>query len=193
MSYQGKAGSASCTTSRGYFKNNNAFYTTPQVGDQIFFWDDKKTRVCHTGLVIGLDSSYIYTAEGNTSSAKGVVPNGGCVRLKKYSRSYGRLAGFGRPKYSSVQNTGSGYTSLPVVQETIYKIPALSSFNARTITNPPGLGNKYFYDKTVNPWAGTEKAMPNDVAYAWGRFYEVSGERPKLDINKMAKYWFANT
>jgi surface antigen len=34
--------------------------------------------------------------------------------------------------------------------------------------------------------------MPNDMAYAWGRFYEISGERPKLDINKLSKDWFAN-
>lgn len=33
----------------------------------------------HTGLVVKVTKSTVYTIEGNTSSAKGVVPNGGSV------------------------------------------------------------------------------------------------------------------
>lgn len=41
----------------------------------------------------------MYTVEGNTSGASGVIANGGGVCTKKYSLSYARIAGYGRPKY----------------------------------------------------------------------------------------------
>ena len=35
-------------------------------------------------------------------------------------------------------------------------------------------------------------ALPNCVGYAWGRFYEVIGEKPKLSKNN-AEMWYGNT
>lgn len=82
-----------------YYKNNNRWYTkNPKIGDQIFFKNSSGT-VCHTGLVYKVDGSYVYTIEGNTSSNEGVVANGGGVFRKKYSLSYSRIAGYGRPPY----------------------------------------------------------------------------------------------
>lgn len=90
---------AGCKYSAKYFKNNKRWYTSsPQIGDQIFF---KKTdgTIYHTGLVYKVDANYVYTIEGNTSSASGVVENGGCVAKKKYKLGYSKIAGYGRPKY----------------------------------------------------------------------------------------------
>ena len=83
------------------YKAQGAWYTKdPKPGDQIFF-KNASGGICHTGLVYHVDSNYVYTVEGNTSSELGVVPNGGCVRTKAYSLDYSRIAGYGRPKYSS--------------------------------------------------------------------------------------------
>lgn len=88
------------------YKNKNAWYTSnPKVGDQIFFKNSSGT-ICHTGLVIQIDSKYIYTIEGNTSSDEGVIANGGGVYRKKYSKSYSRIAGYGRPKYDAEPTEG---------------------------------------------------------------------------------------
>lgn len=96
----GKSNSgAGCKYSRNYYKNNGRLYDTPQPGDQIFFYGSNLKDIAHTGLVINVDSNYVYTVEGNTSSASGVVANGGCVRAKKYKHNYNRLAGYGRPDY----------------------------------------------------------------------------------------------
>ena len=46
-----------------------------------------------------LDETYIYTIEGNTTGANGVIANGGGVCKKKYKRTHARLAGFGRPNW----------------------------------------------------------------------------------------------
>lgn len=95
-----KSCGAGCSWSMKYYKNIGCFYTSnPKVGDQIFFYNSSRNDIAHTGLVYKVDANYVYTVEGNTSSASGVVANGGAVEKKKYTLSYNRIAGYGRPKY----------------------------------------------------------------------------------------------
>lgn len=93
---------AGCTYSMRYYKEANAFYTSPQAGDQIFFTRDKGSTSYHTGLVVEVKGGRVYTIEGNTSSAAGVVENGGCVRDKSYPLGASYIAGYGRPNWSVV-------------------------------------------------------------------------------------------
>lgn len=99
----GKSNSgAGCKYSRQYYKNKKRLFDTPQPGDQIFFYPKDGiggTAIQHTGLVYAVDSGYVYTVEGNTSGANGVVANGGGVCKKKYKLTYNRIAGYGRPDY----------------------------------------------------------------------------------------------
>lgn len=81
-----------------YYKKKGQFYTKPQAGDQIFFQNSSGTRT-HTGLVYNVDSKYVYTIEGNTSSESGVIANGGCVRKKQYLLTSKSIYGYGRPAY----------------------------------------------------------------------------------------------
>lgn len=106
-----KSYGAGCGCSANYYKALGRFYkSNPEPGDQIFFLTGSG-KVGHTGLVIAVDSTKVYTIEGNTSSAAGVVDNGGCVREKSYSLTYSRIYGYGRPDYTgilgdvSVENT----------------------------------------------------------------------------------------
>ena len=93
------------------YKNKKAWYSTPKVGDQIFFKNSK--RICHTGLVYKVDSESVYTVEGNTSGASGVIANGGGVCKKSYLLTNSSIAGYGRPKYdvekTSVNTSGGKY------------------------------------------------------------------------------------
>ena len=85
--------------SADYYKSKGQFHTSkPQAGDQIFFKNSKGERT-HTGLVYQVDGTYVYTIEGNTSAASGVVANGGAVACKKYKLNYSLIYGYGRPKY----------------------------------------------------------------------------------------------
>ena len=100
--------SAYTPTSANMFKNiSSSNYIsasgTPRPGDVIFF-KDSTGLICHTGIVCKVTSSTVYTIEGNTSSASGVIANGGCVRQKSYSRSYSRIACYGRPKWEDVDS-----------------------------------------------------------------------------------------
>lgn len=93
---------AGCYYSANYYKKKGQFYkSNPRKGDQIFFKNSNGSE-SHTGIVTKVDSNYVYTIEGNTSSLPGVISNGGCVRAKKYLLSYGYISGYGRPKYDEV-------------------------------------------------------------------------------------------
>lgn len=100
-----KGAGAGCTSSAQYYKNKGQFYkSNPKPGDQIFFTMDGGKTSSHTGLVIAVDSNRVYTIEGNTSSAAGVVANGGCVREKSYLLTYANIYGYGRPDWTLVEN-----------------------------------------------------------------------------------------
>ena len=95
---------AGCTGSANYYKQAGRFFTSdPQPGDQIFFSNDGGRNMVHTGIVEKVENGRVYTIEGNTSSAAGVVPNGGAVRDKCYYLTNSRIAGYGRPDWSLVE------------------------------------------------------------------------------------------
>ena len=96
---------AGCKYSRDYFKSKGRLFDSPEPGDQIFFYSKDKSSISHTGLVYKVDSEKVYTVEGNTSGASGVIANGGGVFKKSYSLTYNRLAGFGRPIWGAESPT----------------------------------------------------------------------------------------
>ena len=97
---------AGCVSAIQYYKQAGRFHATnPVPGDQIFFCDTLKIAATHTGIVVDVDDTYVYTIEGNTSGAAGVVANGGGVFNKRYPLDYCRIYGYGRPKYEQVPAT----------------------------------------------------------------------------------------
>lgn len=92
---------AGCRYAMNYFKNKGQFHEEPQPGDMIFFYSSDKSSIAHTGLVYKVDNSKVYTVEGNTSGASGVIANGGGVCTKSYALSYNRIVGYGRPDYGT--------------------------------------------------------------------------------------------
>lgn len=100
---------AGCTQSAQYYKAQGRFYSSPKVGDQIFFtWGGGDVE--HTGLVYAVDATTVYTVEGNTSGKSGLVPNGGGVYKKQYARNNGIIYGYGRPDYALCDNGNGGGT-----------------------------------------------------------------------------------
>lgn len=95
---------AGCQSAYNYYKRKGQAHDGPPCeGDQIFFWNKKKTSRSHTGYVYAVDDTYVYTIEGNTSGAAGVVANGGAVCTKKYRLDYNRIAGYGRPDWTMAE------------------------------------------------------------------------------------------
>lgn len=94
---------AYCPYGVNWFKQQGLWYTSnPKRGDVIFFKDSQGVA-CHTGIVSSASSTTVVTIEGNTSSASGVIANGGAVAVKSYSINYSRILGYGRPPYSKYE------------------------------------------------------------------------------------------
>ena len=98
LTYQTRGGSALCSASAQYYKDNGAFFSYPQPGDQAFFYNSG--GINHTGIVETVNGSgQNWTSctciEGNTSDQ---------VARRTYSRGSSAVAGFGRPKWSVVTN-----------------------------------------------------------------------------------------
>ena len=92
LSYSRKELSYYTPTSSQYFKNAGRWVTeNPQPGDVVYFANSY--RIHHVGIVIKVDSTKIYTIEGNTSDA---------VLIRSYSKKDHSIAGYGRPDYSLV-------------------------------------------------------------------------------------------
>lgn len=54
-------------------------------------------------------------------------------------------------------------------------------------TEAPSTDNAYYYAK--NPFYQSGYGLPNCTCYAWGRFYEISGERPTLSTGNAENWW----
>lgn len=83
--------SAYTPTSADLYKKAKRFYQSPAVGDQIFFKNSE--RINHTGIVVNVTSTAVYTIEGNSSNK---------VQNCSYSLKDKSIAGYGRPNWSVV-------------------------------------------------------------------------------------------
>lgn len=90
--YTGK-GSAACATSANYYMSHNAWFDRPQVGDQVFF--NVSGGINHTGIVTDVGMGAIVTVEGNSSDM---------VARRTYDIKSPAIAGYGRPKWSVLEN-----------------------------------------------------------------------------------------
>jgi hypothetical protein len=105
---------AGCRYARSYFNSKGQLHTSPAPGDVIFFYSADKSQIQHQGLVYKVEAGKVYTVEGNTSGASGVISNGGGVCKKSYSLNHPRLAGFGRPNWGTAVNVSSNVSDEPL-------------------------------------------------------------------------------
>lgn len=84
-----KSAGAGCKFSADFFKNAGRWSSSPEIGDQIFYYDSKGV-INHTGLVYKVDSMKVYTVEGNSDDQ---------VKTHAYSLTNKKIAGYGRPRY----------------------------------------------------------------------------------------------
>lgn len=57
------------------------------------------------------------------------------------------------------------------------------------LTAPSG---EPYYTRELNAYSQTGYGMPNCVAYAYGRIYELNGEAPKINRGNAGEWWFIN-
>lgn len=97
LTYQPVGGfSALCSASANYYKANNAWFSTPAKGDQVFFYSGG--GINHTGIVVDATGGLVVCVEGNSSDA---------VRKNTYRLGDSYIAGFGRPNWSVFEDGGA--------------------------------------------------------------------------------------
>ena len=91
MLYQpDKSLGAACLYSARYFKEHDAYYSHPEVGDRIFYGEDADD---HTGIVVAVNATTIETVEGNVSDS---------VVHQVVKRTDPWIDGYGRPYWDVV-------------------------------------------------------------------------------------------
>ena len=98
---------AGCGTGWKWFKKRGLTSKNPQRGDIVFF---KPTIIgatsSHTGIVVDVSDTYVYTVEGNSGT------NTDGVYKHTYKKNYNKFLGFAHPKYLGDTYSGN-YPTLP--------------------------------------------------------------------------------
>ena len=90
----GNAG-AGCGAASNYYKQKGRWRSDPEKGNQIFFTDGRE--MTHTGLVEYVEGNKVHTIEGNCD---------GGVRRRTYDLNAARIAGYGHPDWTIVDEEG---------------------------------------------------------------------------------------
>lgn len=85
-------GSAACRYSAAFYAAHGALKDTPEMADQIFFYD-AQGEINHTGVVEAVGNGIVYTIEGNKSDR---------VQRCSYAIGASNIAGYGRPAWMYV-------------------------------------------------------------------------------------------
>ena len=106
LTYQPKGRfSALCSQSAQYYKNNGAYFFSPEVGDQVFF--NESGGINHTGIVTEVSGGLITTVEGNSSDM---------VARRKYATGSPYINGYGRPNWGVFAGESPSQPSAPKEQ-----------------------------------------------------------------------------
>lgn len=96
-----------CQSVTRHAKANGTWKKTPKKGALIIFRNG-----AHIGSVRTYDTKYVYTNEGNTSSAARVVANGGSCRNKKYKLTDSAIDGYVWIDYGAAAEQTSTATAI---------------------------------------------------------------------------------
>ncbi len=140
--------SGACETLRQAFIKNKKYYTkNPKAGDLIFFKGARHAGANHIALVIKVTKDRVYTIEGNTSTGKGVIDNGGGVVKKNYLLTNSNILGYGRPKYESETTASTSQptsTSVKSSTSVYYKKYTGKSTKVDEVLKVIGVPSKYY-------------------------------------------------
>ena len=189
--------SAACETMRSRFIKAGRYDKTPKVGSCIFFSGTRHAGANHIGIVWKVDGSRIYTIEGNTSGANGVVDNGGGVALKSYSKSYSRIMGYGHPNFDIGETTTSTTTNTTTSKpNTTTTKPAQKPSNKIEVDGEWGKATtraaQRVFSTTIDgivskQIAKYKKYMPNCLTSSWQ--FKSSGYHGGSQLIKAIQKW----
>lgn len=163
-----------CQSVTRHAKQKGTWHSTPKKGALIIFRNGS-----HIGSVNSYDTTYVYTNEGNTSSAPGVVANVGACRNKKYKLTDSAIDGYVWIDYGTTEDQKSTETAVQLSKvpkwvgmvntaelnvrswpgkenPTIKKYPYLAQHNLIDVcdTIKAADGSTWYYVRIVNKYYG---------------------------------------
>lgn len=163
-----------CQSVTRHAKQKGTWHSTPKKGALNIFRNGS-----HIGSVNSYDATYVYTNEGNTSSAPGVVANGGACRNKKYKLTDSAIDGYVWIDYGTTEDQKSTETAVQLSKvpkwvgmvntaelnvrswpgkenPTIKKYPYLAQHNLIDVcdTIKAADGSTWYYVRIVNKYYG---------------------------------------
>ena len=163
-----------CQSVNRHAKQKGTWHSTPKKGALIIFRNGS-----HIGSVNSYDATYVYNNEGNTSSAPGVVANGGACRNKKYKLTDSAIDGYVWIDYGTTEDQKSTETAVQLSKvpkwvgmvntaelnvrswpgkenPTIKKYPYLAQHNLIDVcdTIKAADGSTWYYVRIVNKYYG---------------------------------------
>lgn len=167
---------------KGFFVKHGRYYKEPQRGDIVYFYSSVKKRVAHVGIVIEVtklkSGQYIIkTVEGNTSSAPGVVRNGGAVVIKTYTffpRKDRTIDGFGRPFFDADTCTVDEF--IQVALEEVGYLEKGSNKDLGSKTGNAGMNNYTKYSE----WYGMNGVYWCQIFVSWVAYTACSQHQKNL-------------
>ena len=163
-----------CQSVTRHAKQKGTWHSTPKKGALIIFRNGS-----HIGSVNSYAATYVYTNEGNTSSAPGVVANGGACRNKKYKLTDSAIDGYVWIDYGTTEDQKSTETAVQLSKvpkwvgmvntaelnvrswpgkenPTIKKYPYLAQHNLIDVcdTIKAADGSTWYYVRIVNKYYG---------------------------------------
>lgn len=157
-----------CKSVKNWSKKQGTWHTTPKLGALPIFRNGS-----HIGDVQSLTSSKINTNEGNTSSAPGVVANGGAVRNKTYAINDPSIDGYVWIDWESYEDTTTwkktGTRAATVNDLHVRETPngyVMGSINKGTVAEIDG--------KTNGKWTHV-KVEGIGIGWIWTGYLEKEG------------------
>jgi hypothetical protein len=150
-----KSCGAGCKFSAEYYRENKAFYKTPEVGDQVFYGKDGKAGTeSHTGIVVKVNAKSFVTVEGNAGDE---------VKQKTVQNSQigKKIVGFGRPRWDIAVKADEPTAKPEPVEKPKEEKPA-------PVPAKPSEGNKVV-KKVI-----TSEIMPKNINKAYAKKWTVN-------------------
>lgn len=156
-----KSTGAGCDYSAQFYRDNGAWIErggTPKVGDQIFF--GPKGREQHTGTVVGVDSNYVYTVEGNSSDM---------VAKRQYARTNTNITGYGRPNYTGKATPTPAPTPTTGIPDMFYRVRADGRWlpEVKNLSDYAGIAGKPITDVAIKATGGSVKYRVHVKGGGW--------------------------
>lgn len=163
-------GSAACRYSAAFYAAHDALKDTPEMGDQIFFYDNAG-EINHTGVVEAVGGGVVYTIEGNKSDR---------VQRGAYAIGASNIAGYGRPAWKYVIDA-TVTPAKPTIKEPASEPTDDTAYCTASIKLPViEYGDKGDYVKLMQ-----ERLQYKGFSCGW---YGADGEYGQFTKNALTKY-----